>query len=209
MRHVIFISLIALCVSGTNAQSIGPSTKFGVQANLGFVSLPGPEINGSHPLEEVYTVGYGGGAHLDIDLITIALRISADYTTFSPDNGKYQEALASFNPAASGITVDGGAVNIISANVDGKVPFLPLPIFSPYFTGGLGIAKISADNPQINGQAVTTSPGFDSGTSASANLGIGVDFNLILSLYIEAKYIVIFDEGESSRFIPVSLGATF
>ena len=207
MKLAMILPMIALCLFTATAQNVpivGPKVSWGVQGDLGFVTLPGPEINGSKPLEEVYGIGYGGGVHLDIELVSISFRISGDYTTYSPD----KEALASLG---SNLTVNGGTLNIISLNANGKLPILPLPIVSPYLTGGIGLAKINADALEISSPGFPTSSysGFDTGTSASANLGIGVDFDLFLSLFVEAKYIWIFDEGEASRYLPISLGVNF
>jgi hypothetical protein len=59
------------------------------------------------------------------------------------------------------------------------------------------------------GSPIGTFPGPTSGTNASVNFGAGVDLNVVVTLYLEAKYTIIFTEGESSSFIPVSLGITF
>ena len=213
MKYAMILPMIAVgmfTAMGQNIPVVEPEVRFGVQGDIGFVSLPGPEVNGSTPLDEVYELGFGGGVHCDIELVSFAFRITADYATFSPDNEKYQQGLPGFVPGSTGsdFTVDGGTVNIISLNVNGKFPFLPLPIVSPYLTGGIGFAKINADASQISylGIPATPYPGFDSGTSASANIGLGVDLNVFLSLFVEAKYIWIFDEGQSSRYLPISLG---
>jgi opacity protein-like surface antigen len=84
-------------------------------------------------------------------------------------------------------------------------------VLSPYLTGGVGVASVSTSDLTIKYQGVpyTAAPGSSSGTKTSLNIGAGVDLNLILTIYLEAKYTVIFTEGESSSFVPVSLGVTF
>ena len=69
--------------------------------------------------------------------------------------------------------------------------------------------KSSDATVKYQGQPVSTIAGTKSGTNASVNFGAGVDLNLIITLYLEAKYTIIFTEGESSSFVPVSLGITF
>ncbi len=215
MRYVMFFTAIVLAVFAAHAQSIpivGPSVSYGVHGNLGLLSLPGPEVNGSTPLDEVYGLGYGGGIHFDVEFVLVAFRISADYTTFSPDDAIYQKALAGLaGSAASDFTIEGGRVNILSANVNGKLTILPLPIVSPYITGGVGLAKIDADASEISFQGApsATYPGFSSGTSTAVNAGIGVDLDLFLSIFVEAKYTWIFAEGQTTNFVPISLGINF
>ena len=215
MRYIIFFLLIALTVFAAHAQGvpmIGPSVSFGVHGNLGLISLPGPEVNGSTPLDEVYGLGYGGGVHFDVEFVSVTLRVSADYTTFSPDDANYQKALAGLaGSAASDFTIEGGRINIVSANVNGTLPILPLPFVSPYITAGVGLARIDADAAEISFQGApsATYPGFSSGTSTAINAGAGVDLDLFLSLFVEAKYTWIFAEGQTTNFVPISLGINF
>jgi len=45
-------------------------------------------------------------------------------------------------------------------------------------------------------------------TKFSANLGAGVDLKVGIELYVEARYTWIFTSGETSTYIPVSIGIT-
>ena len=191
----------------------GPSVDLGLHANVTLLNLPGPDVNGSRPLKDVYGAGYGGGLHLDISFLAFGVRVSGDYITFAPDNDKYHSALVPLvGNAASQFTVDGGRVNIISFNANGKLKILPLPIVSPYLTGGVGLARISAEETKIafqGGQPATAFPSFSSDTQSAVNLGAGVDFSLGVSLFVEAKYTWIFTEGQTSTYVPVTVGVTF
>jgi len=211
MKQITVVCAIMCAVSFGQAQGlpIGPSVGFGIHGNLGFVSLPGPEVNGTTPLDEVYGLGYGGGIHLDIEFVAISVRASADYTTFSPDDANYRSALAGLaGSAASDFSIEGGRVNILSASVNGKLTLLPLPIISPYVTGGIGLARISADAAEVSFQGMpsATYPGFASETNTAINIGAGIDLSLFLDLFVEARYTWILADGGSSSYVPISIG---
>jgi opacity protein-like surface antigen len=203
MKKILFIvSIIVLCSSFSFA---GGMIGFGVQAT-------GAALNVAEPLKSVYGVGYGGGAHLDINLpMVFGIRVAADYTTYAPDIDKLKSVLGTqTGNLASGFEIDGGRVNIFSVMANAKFG-LPTPVLSPYLTGGVGIASISTTDMTVKfqGAPVPTAPGASSGTKTSVNIGAGVELNLVLTLYLEAKYTVIFTDGESSSFVPVSVGVTF
>ncbi len=200
MKKLMFVA-VAMLVLSTATYAAGPIS-FGVQATGANLNVTG--------LTDVYGFGFGGGVHLDVSLpLLFSFRLQGDYVTFSPDNAKYAGVVFQ-NP--TGITIDGGRVNIISGNVNTKLSPLPLPIVSPYLTAGIGMSKIDASDLDIkgyNGPALNI-PVVKSSTSFSANLGAGVDLDLIaLKLYLEARYTWIFTEGSTSTYIPVSLGVTF
>ena len=180
---------------------------FGVQAT-------GATLNVPDPFKSIYGFGYGGGAHLDINLpILFSIRVAADYTTYSPDNDKYKGVLATFAPGsiASGFDISGGRINILSVSANGKLALLPTPIVSPYITAGVGIGSISSSDLAVKyqGQNLGTAPSPAAETNAAVNFGAGIDLSLFVTLYLEAKYTIIFTQGSSSSFVPVSLGITF
>lgn len=198
------LTAVAVLVCATATYAAGP-VGFGVQATAANVNFEGP-------LKEIYGFGFGGGAHLDINFLPIvSLRVQGDYVSFSPDRGKFAALLAnSAGVPASDISVDGGRINFISANANVKVDVAPLPILSPYVTGGAGITSFSTSDLTVQYQGTpvaATKP--DSQTKFSANLGIGTELDLVaVKLYLEARYTWIFTEGSTSTYIPVSLGVT-
>jgi opacity protein-like surface antigen len=204
MKKTLAVALIAL--------SLVPFAQS--QVRLGFQATGG-NINVPKPLNEIYGFGFGGGAHLDINLpVLLAFRLQGDYVRFSADQGKYQSLLASLvgGSAANDFAIDGGNISIWSANANVKSNFLPLPIISPYLTGGIGLANLSASEATVKyrGQPVQggTIPGVKGETNFSANVGAGVDLKLGIEVYIEARYTWIFTAGESSTYIPISIGVT-
>lgn len=198
----LILSTVILCSSVSLASGL---IGFGVQAT-------GAALNVPEPLKAVYGTGYGGGAHLDINLpMVFGIRVAADYTTYSPDNDKFRSVLGTLTGnLASGFEIDGGRINIFSVMANAKFG-LPTPVLSPYLTGGAGIASISTSDMTVKYQGVPfpTAAGASSGTKTSVNIGAGVELSIVITLYLEAKYTIIFTEGESSSFVPVSLGVTF
>lgn len=203
MKQAVMFCVLALATTTVFAQT--PSIGFGVQGNFG-------SVNVAEPMKSVYGPGYGGGAHLDINFAMLALRVSGDYITFAPDNDKYRQVLGGLTgSAASAFAIEGGRINIFSGNINLKTTFLPLPIITPYITGGVGLANISVDDAKItfNGVPQGSIAGVKGETKTALNLGAGVDLKIGITLYIEAKYTWIFTEGETSTYIPVSIGVTF
>jgi opacity protein-like surface antigen len=170
----------------------------------------GANINMPAPFGDIYGGGFGGGAHLDINLpVLFAFRVQGDYVTFAPDEGKYKAFLGQLAGVPANFSLDGGRMNILSGQVNTKFSPLPIPLVSPYLTAGAGLTTISVSDLKVNGQTVPGSS-YAGETNFSANLGAGVDLNLIaLSLYLEARYTWIFTSGSTSTYIPVSLGITF
>jgi hypothetical protein len=181
---------------------------FGVQATGGAISV-------ADPFKEVYSGGFGGGAHLDINLpVIFSIRVSGDYVVFSPDAEKYKAVLATLSQqagyVASGFTIDGGKINILAFSANAKLG-LPTPFLSPYLTAGVGSASFSGGDLSVkyNGVPLGSTPGVTTETVFSTNFGVGADLNLIITLYLEAKYTIAFTQGSSSSFVLASLGVTF
>jgi hypothetical protein len=205
MKYFVVGCALLIAVTAT-AQVPGVSAAFGVHANLA-------NLNVSGPLKEVYGMGYGGGAHLDIKLAMLSLRVSGDYITFSPDNDKYTSFVRSLPGfGSSSVAIDGGRINIFSGNLNLKMPFLPLPIISPYITGGIGLVNLGVDDAKVtvNGASAGSIPGVKGQTKTAANAGVGVDLNLgAFTLFAEGKYTWIFTDDETSTYIPFAIGITF
>lgn len=204
MRSLVVCSLLLLAFvvpTPAAAQSIG----FGVHAN-------GASLNVAGPLGDVYGKGFGGGGHLDIQLPMLSIRVSGDYIAFSPDNGKYKEKLGQLlGTAAAGFSIDGGDISILSGNANLKWGILPIPVLTPYLTGGIGLARLGVDEAKVklNGNPIGNVAGVKAETKTAFNLGAGVDLKIGITLFLEAKYTWIMTEGETSTYIPVSLGITF
>ena len=189
-----------------------PSVNFGAHVNLTNSNFPGPTINGSTALQDVYGAGFGGGVHLDIQLAMLSLRISGDYLSFSPDNDEYQKGLQNLiGSAATQFTIEGGGLTMWSGNLNAKMAILPLPVIKPYLTGGVGFASLNVADAKVmqNGVETKAYPGFPSVTKTAWNVGAGVDLSIGVTLFLEVKYVWVMTDPETSTLFPVTIGITF
>jgi len=189
-----------------------PSVNFGAHVNLTNSNFPGPTINGSTALQDVYGAGFGGGVHLDIQLAMLSLRISGDYLSFSPDNDEYQKGLQNLiGSAATQFTIEGGGLTMWSGTLNAKMPILPLPVIKPYLTGGVGFASLNVADAKVmqNGVETKAYPGFPSVTKTAWNVGAGVDLSIGVTLFLEVKYVWVMTDPETSTMFPVTIGITF
>ena len=212
MHRYLYLVCVVLIAGLASAQSIAPSAHFGAQVDFTNANFPGPEINGSTALKDVYGSGIGGGAHIDIRLAMLSLRISGDYLKFSPDNDKYRQGLAQLiGTAADQFTVSGGGITLLSGNLNAKMDILPLPVIKPYITGGIGFGKVSVDDATVsqNGAVTKKYAGFSSETKSTWNIGAGVDLDIGVTLYLEVKYMWVMTDPKTSTMVPVSIGITF
>lgn len=203
-RTILVLALVTVLASWAPAQvSLG----WGIHGNYAQLDVSSSSIS------SVYGSGWGGGAHLDVDLLMVSLRFSGDYVTFSPDQDKYRNELAMLlGNAAAGYSIDGGNVNILSVNANLKWALLPIPVVSPYLTGGIGLAQQSTGDLTVryNGTSVGGFPKVEGETKTAVNLGAGVDLKLGgVALFAEAKYSWILTGGKSTKYIPISVGITF
>lgn len=199
------VILACLCI-GVAAAPAQVSLGWGVHGN-------GASLDVKEKLSSVYGWGYGGGAHVDLNLLMLTLRFSGDYTTFAPDQDKYRNELAQLlGNAAAGYTVDGGNVNILSASVNAKWNILPLPVVKPYLTGGIGLTQLSSGDLTVRyqGNPVGSFPKVEGETKTAFNAGAGVDLSLgPVTLFAEARYTWIMTEGTATKYLPISVGITF
>ena len=215
MRALALCSLLFIAVSSPAQPVVGglaPSVHFGVQAEFTNANFPGPQVNGSTALKDVYGAGFGGGAHLDVEFAMLSLRLSGDYLSFSPDNDKYRQGLESVIGTAAGqFTVSGGGITVLSGNINAKMAILPLPLIKPYLTGGIGLARLSVEDANItqNGAVTKSFPGFSSDTKTMFNLGAGVDGSIGVTLFLEVKYTWVMTDPKTSTLVPIQIGITF
>ena len=211
MKRLLCVALF-LTVATTAFAQLMPSVGFGVHGNFMNANLPGPQVNGTAALKDVFGAGLGGGVHLDINLAMLSLRVSGDYLSFSPDNDKYRKGLEGIIGTAAGqFSVAGGGVTMWSGNLNAKMQILPLPVIKPYITGGIGLARLSFDEAKVMQGGVETKkyPAFSSETSTAWNAGAGVDLSIGITLFLEVKYMWVMTAPETSTLVPVTIGITF
>jgi len=204
MKRLILFCTILL----TFALTAQAQVRFGIQGDVTNFNVPGN-------LKDIYGLGLGGGAHLDVGIGPLGLRLSGDYVFLSPDKDKYRALIAQLigAGAAAGFNIDGGRIDVISGNANLKLDLLPLPIIHVYVTGGGGVVNLSVTEAKVtfNGAPITTIPAVKSQTKPSVNAGAGVDISLGgLTLFGEVKVVWIMTEGETSTQVPLAtVGLTF
>lgn len=203
MKHFVLCLVVVVALTSA-AQS---QFKFGIQGDLTNVNIGGQ-------VQEIYGLGYGGGVHFDIGLGLLSLRLSGDYVMLNPDKDKYRALLQKIvGSAASGFTIDGGRIDVYSANLNLNLTLLPLPVIHVYATGGGGFANLSVTEAKVtyNGLPVTTVPALKGQTKPTANVGAGVELKLGgVTLFGEVKVNWIMTEGETSSQVPLgTIGLTF
>ena len=215
-RAILFCAVLALFTGSAGAQGVG----FGVQAdfvnfNLGVAqtkfTLPGQTaVDLTSIFEQIYGLGYGGGAHFDVDLGLIAFRLSGDYVMLSPDKAKYQQLLGVLG---SQFTIDGGRIDIYSGNLNLKFNLIPLPVIHVYITGGGGVVQLKMNDATLSlgGVKLTTVKAFDTQTKPTLNAGAGVDLKFgPIALFAELKVNFIMTTGKTSSEVPLAtVGITF
>ena len=194
--------------------------RFGVQGdfvnfNLGVAqtNVQIPQVGSldvSSLVKDIYGLGYGGGIHFDVDLGLVAFRLSGDYVMLSPDKAKYQSLLG---PLGSQVTIDGGRIDIYSANLNLKFNILPLPVIHVYVTGGGGFVDIKMNDATLSLGTfkLATVKAFDTQTKPTLNAGAGVDIKLgPVALFAELKVNFIMTTGKTSSEVPLAtVGLTF
>ena len=211
MTRLMLAGALLLVLSST-ALALGPGFAFGVHANFTTSNFPGPSVSGTNQqISSAYGAGWGGGVHVDANLMVFSFRLSGDYLHYSIDENKFRDLFRTLFPSAvNQFSISGGGLGIFTLTVNGKMPVLPLPIITPYLTGGVGLAWMSRDAITTSiGTAGSTFPSSSQSGKTSIDVGAGVDVKLGISLFIEAKYAWIFTDGRNSTYVPVTIGVTF
>jgi hypothetical protein len=175
----------------------------GAHGGLSFSSISGP-------LNEFYGLGFGGGIHADLDVVRyLTLRLNVDYSAFPSDKDKWRNLLTGGAPL--NITVEGANLSIIgiTMNAVGKIP--TGSVVTPYGIIGMGLHIGSGSDLKVlsGGQTVLTVP-VESGTNFGLNFGAGSEFRVGYSkLFLEAKYVLIFNKGNNIAHIPITFGVVF
>jgi len=213
-RPVIACSvLIALLSVSSLALAAGPGFAFGVHANVTSSNFPGPTVDSTNQqISSAYGAGWGGGVHVDANLAVLSFRLTGDYIHYAIDENKFRDAFRPlFGSAADQMSISGGGLSIFTVAVNGKMPVLPLPVVTPYITGGIGVAWVTRDEAttSLTGYPGRTFPSTSQGGKTSLDVGAGVDIHLGLTLFLEVKYAWILTEATTSTYVPVSIGVTF
>lgn len=215
-----FLPLLVLLVSTVAS---GQSIKFGLHGNMfnsdinstiqRISGIPTTSSQVQVALDQIYGLGVGGGIHFDLAISVLSIRVSGDYLTLSPDKDKFKNYVQVVVPGLPVQFVDGGRVDMYSGNANAKLTVIPLPVFKPYVTGGIGLAHVKAQDVKLSVGSLTLPPVtiLKEQTVGTFNAGAGLDLALsgvTIFLELKANWILL-DEG-TSTFVPiVTAGLTF
>ena len=98
--------------------------------------------------------------------------------------------------------------------VDGRYAFgLPAAPLKPFVLGGLGFARMSMTDLEGSNPLIASFNEYkpEAQTDMYFNIGAGVELKTgpMWNLFLQVRYVSVATEGESSAFIPVSLGVKF
>lgn len=203
MRKTIVLA-VALVLGAAASQA---SVRFGGGAHggLSFSSFPKPS-------NELFGLGFGGGAHGDLNINEyFGVRLNLDYTTFASDKSKLKQIFRVTDGAGNRVDADFSGLNTsifgITANAIGRIP--TGSAVTPYGIFGLGLHIGSTSDLKIDfqGNNIATVSGGETGTNFGLNFGAGSEFRVgATKLFFEAKYVLVFTEGSSTGFVPLTFG---
>ena len=184
-KLILTFAVIILFAGLASAQDVKP---FNIYAGGGLGSP-----NGSDMFKDYWKMGYHGYAGLGFNFMPMMQIIGkAEYHMFSVDTDSDGE-LADVAEAAGDMTtfMFGGDVKL-----NPKAPFMPI---KPFAIAGIGFASSSFS--ELN----------ESSTDFYWNIGGGLELGGQgpLKFFAMARYVSISTEGESTTFIPVTLGIKF
>ncbi len=218
MNRVCVYGALLLLTGSARAQivdpisAVAPRIRFGVHGNFTLSNLPGPAVVGTKSIKDAYGTGWGGGAHVDLSFLVFSFRLSGDYLTYALDADRFRKSYEeTFGAAVSQISIDGGGLRILSVSANGKLQLTPLPVVSPYVTGGAGLAWLTLDETttSIAGVRGRTFPSGSQSAKSTFNLGAGADISIGIDLFVEVRHVWILTDGETSTYVPVTVGLTF
>ncbi|MBR9988896.1 MAG: porin family protein [Gemmatimonadetes bacterium] len=154
------------------------------QAQMGFSIAGGPSI-ATGDFGEGLDMGYHlkGALGFSVPMLPIGLEADAMWTRFNASD------------------IDDSHMQILSGTLNAVVN-LPTPGITPYLIGGVGM---------YNGKATIMGESGDGETDFGFNVGAGVRMGLVGlgGVFAEARLHNVLGDGETARFIPISLGIRF
>lgn len=141
--------------------------------------------------EDLLTNGWNAGAlaTFNFPVVPIGIRVDAWYHRLDNDTER---------------TGERGGTDIVAGTANVVVGFRFL-VVKPYVLGGVGYYRLDLSTRTIREGSV-----FDQDNETGWNAGAGVSFSLRkIDIFVEARYHSVSTEGESFKFVPVSVGIVF
>jgi hypothetical protein len=132
---------------------------------------------------DFFDTGFHGQVMLGFGMMALPVKLRADlsYHSFGGKEGTF---------------LDGEDARVISGALNANIGMGGIGV-KPYLSAGLGVYNSKTGD-------------FDGETDFGINGGLGLEFTLTgMSTFLEARYVNVFSEGESSAFIPVTFGILF
>jgi len=172
---LLLMQLISL--PAARAQYSGPYLEFQAGGYLPDV-VEADDSQGSFNLE--FASGFSGGAVLGYELEPASplgngrLELAYNYLSTSLDKSEFSSGTV---PASGDLTVQTLLFNIWGA-------YRNPSRWTPYYGGGLGLGRMTADRLSVTGQPLSD----DSGYGLAYQLGLGVDWGLTEKLWLDLGY---------------------
>jgi len=193
---MILAILVAFCAS---ASAQVPSSPVSFYAG-GALSIP----SGPDSFKETFKNGYHGMLGVGFDLNPMFEIVGKlEYHTFQFD---FTDVMSEYSGGTNKMWMYGADVKLS--------PSLPALPIKPYALVGVGMASISQSEfsgPTSLSLSILNSAIGESKTKMYWNLGVGMNLmsTPVFSLFAQARYVNIATDGESSQFIPITIGAKF
>ncbi len=215
MKHLCHVVVLAVLFSAISLGQVKWS--IGGQISPTFTSA-------KKPLNEVYGFGFGFGAHVRADISKqFAGKFSIDYTMVNSDKEKFKSVIGGGtiqDPNTGEIfqitSVEGANIKLLSFTLSGLARIPTSGVLTPYGILGLGLYSFSTSDLKFTvqgnqGRTGTGEQKIESETKFGMNFGAGVEFKAAKNIVVfaEPKYVIVFTSGESTSFIPITLGASF
>ncbi len=191
------------------AFAAGP-LKFGGGPHIGFSFSSFPDV-----VKDYYGTGFGFGAHGDMEIMKyVGVRLNVDYHMFGASTDKLAQLIAQQNNVnPSDVKVDGLSAKVLGITVNGlgKIPTTS-PV-TPYGLFGFGIHNISVSDANVTyrGQPAGNVKVDMGETKFGINFGAGAEFGVtkLVTLFFDFKYVIVFTSDNSTKHMPLTVGATF
>ena len=139
--------------------------------------------------EDAFDTGWHGGGLLvfNIPVIPLGLRLDAAYHKLDPLDS----------------VLSPGDAEVLAATANLTVGFRLL-VLKPYVVGGVGYYRLDFSDESFP----SAFSGTDNETGWNAGAGVSISLRKI-DIFVEARYHSVSTEGESFKFVPVSVGLAF
>jgi len=139
----------------------------------------------------------------------LAILATFDYNVFGFNEDDF---LRDAGFGGFGLTVDGGAVSIITvaAGIKAGIP-RQVGSVSPYFSATVGLFSASTQDATVSfqGQTQTAQGSDDTGLSVIATGGLDIPVGATVDIFLQAGYGIGFIEEENIGYIPIKGGVNF